>query len=56
MTVNWPKVLAAFAIVLGALSPTLPDTSPGSVRSIAQALAIGLLSAAVYLGAPKPEP
>ncbi len=50
------QYLAAFAIVLGALSPALPDSSPGSFRSITQALAIGLLSAAVYLGAPKPAP
>ena len=51
-----PKHLAALSILLASISPTLPDGDPGSVRSITQAVALGLMGAALYLGAPKPEP
>lgn len=55
MRLPTPRQLAALAIFLGALGPALPDSTPGSLRSLTQAIAVGLLAAAVYLGAPKPE-
>jgi hypothetical protein len=51
---NIPRLLVAVAIFIAALTPALPDTVVGSPRVIAQAVAMGLMGAAVYLGAALP--
>ena len=48
------RILVALGIFLGAVSVALPDGMPGAPRAIVQAVAIGLIGAGVYLGAPKP--
>ena len=49
------RALVAAGIFLGAVSVSLPDATPGAPRAIVQAVALGLVGAGVYLGAPKPE-
>ena len=51
---NVPKVLAAGGVFCATLAASLPDGNPGSPRAIVTAAGMGLLAAAVYLGAPKP--
>jgi len=48
------EYIVAIGIFLGAVAPALPDTSTYSPRSITFAIAMGLIGAGVYLGAPKP--
>ena len=52
---NVPKALAAGGLFCAALAASLPDGAPGSPRAIVTAAGVGLLAAAVYLGAAKPE-
>ena len=52
---NLPKVLAACGLFSASLAAALPDGNAGSPRAVAIAVSTGLLAAAIYLGAPKPE-
>jgi len=54
MTGHVPRYLAALALSLQPIAIALPDTAPASPRSIVLGISVGLLAAAVYLGAEKP--
>ena len=54
MTGHVPRYLAAIALALQPIAIALPDTAPASPRSIVTAVSVGMLAAAVYLGAEKP--
>lgn len=52
--INWAKLAVAVGIALEIVSPAVPDSVPGSPRTLLAAAGAALVVAGVYEGAPTP--